>query len=497
MIPKELEARILRLFHVEKWPVGSIAGQLGVHHSTVRRVLAQAGVPLTALPRRPSKIDPYLPFIEKTLEEWPSLCASRLYAMVRERGYSGGPDHFRATVARVRPRKPAEAFLPLRTLPGEQAQVDWAHFGHVEIAGARRLLVAFVMVLSWSRMVFLRFGLDLRTAAFLDHHVAAFAFFGGIARTLVYDNLKSVVIERVGDAIRFNETLLAFAAHHRFEPRPAAPYRGNEKGRVERTIRFARDSFFAARRWRDLDDLNAQALTWCEGQAADRRFPEDRTRTVRDAFAEERGHLISLPLDRFPTEDRVEARVGKMPYVRFDANDYSVPHDRVRRTLVVLASPERVRVLDGSEIVAEHDRSWGRGQRIEDPRHLAALVDWKRNARKARGMDRLAHAAPNSRDLLVAMAERGGNLGAATSALLRLLDTYGAEELAAAIAEALTADVPHPQAVRQILERRRHARGQPPALEVPLPDDSRVRDLVVRPHDLSTYDQLGAPHDEG
>jgi transposase len=152
-------------------------------------------------------------------------------------------------VACHRPRPAAEAYLRLRTLPGEQAQVDWGHFGHLQIGRARRPLMAFVMVLSHSRMVFLRFFLDARMDSFLRGHALAFAAFGGVPRVLLYDNLKSAVLERVdhprGSAIRFNPTLLALAGHYRFEPRPVAPARGNEKGRVERAIRYIRDSFFA------------------------------------------------------------------------------------------------------------------------------------------------------------------------------------------------------------------------------------------------------------
>lgn len=179
------------------------------------------------------------------------------------------------------------------------------------MAGGKRPLVAFVMVLSSSRMVYPRFGLDQRTGAFLAGHIEAFEFFGGVPRVLLYDNLKSAVTERFGDAIRFNGTLLSFASAYGYEPRPVAPYRGDEKGRVERTIRYVRDAFFAARTWHGLDDLNAQARKWCEGIAADRRCPEDRTRTVRDAFLEERGRLRMLPADRFPVQDRVAVPVGK------------------------------------------------------------------------------------------------------------------------------------------------------------------------------------------
>jgi transposase len=137
MIGKQREAEILRLYHAERWRVGTIARQLGVHHTTVQRVLAQAGIPRADIAPRPSMADPYIPFITETLAKYPQLCASRLFAMVRERGYPGGPDHFRRVVARFRPRKPAEAFLRLRTLPGEQAQVDWGHFGKVTIGMGR------------------------------------------------------------------------------------------------------------------------------------------------------------------------------------------------------------------------------------------------------------------------------------------------------------------------------------------------------------------------
>jgi transposase len=488
MIPPGLEAEILRLYHAEKWPIGTLAAQLGVHHTTVRRVLAQAGLPAGKRSVRPSMADAFLPFIVETLEKYPKLCASRLYEMVKQRGYPGGPDHFRSIVARHRPRSAAEAYLRLRTLPGEQGQVDWGHFGKLAIGQATRPLMGFVMVLSYSRHIFLRFFLGSAMANFLRGHVEAFAFYDAVPRVLLYDNLRSAVLERRQDAIRFHPTLLELAAHYRFEPRPVALARGNEKGRVERAIRFVRESFFAARTWTDLDDLNAQAQEWCLGRAAERRCPEDRSRTVHEVFAEEKPCMLPLPENPFPTEERVAVRVGKTPYVRFDLNDYSIPHTHVRRTLEVAATLERVRVLDGQEVIATHSRCWDRGQQIEDEAHLRALADSKRQAREHRGMDRLYHAAPSSQAFFVAIAHRGGNLGATTSGLLRLLDRYGARDLEDALATALAREAVHLGAVRQILDQRRHAAGQPPPIAVPMPDG--VRDLVVRPHELTTYDRL-------
>jgi transposase len=159
-IGTELEAQILRYYHVEKWRCGTIARQLHVHRGTVQRVLAQAGLPRIGSVQRPSQIDAYLPFILETLKKFPSLTASRLYAMVYERGYRGGQHHFRHLVSLYRPRPVAEAYLRLRTLPGEQSQCDWGSFGHLQIGRARRPLMAFVMVLSWSRQIYLRFFLS-------------------------------------------------------------------------------------------------------------------------------------------------------------------------------------------------------------------------------------------------------------------------------------------------------------------------------------------------
>ena len=494
MIGRDREAEILRLYHAEKWRVGTIATELDHHHSTVRRVLAQAGLDAGRVSVRPSMADLYVPFIVETLQQYPRLRASRLFEMVKARGYRGGADHFRTVVARYRPRAPAEAFLRLRTLPGEQAQVDWGHFGKIRVGLALRVLWAFVMVLSWCRQIFLRFYLSAAMPSFVRGHVEAFDFFGGVPRVLLYDNLKSAVLERAGDAIRFHPTLLELSAHYHYLPRPVAPARGNQKGRVERAIRYIRDNFFAARTFTNLDDLNAQALTWTQGIAADRQCPEDRQRTVRDAFAEERGRLLTLPDNPYPTEERVVGEVGKTPYVRFDLNDYSVPHRYVRRSLVVLATPTTVRVLDPDQAqdvaLCSHVRSWDRDQQIEDPSHIESLVQHKRAGKQHRAIDRLHAAVPHSRAWLVAIAERGGNLGSATWGLSKLLETETADHVDAAVEESLARGTPHLGAVRHLLDRARKDRGQPPAVEPHLPADPRLDGLVVRPHALSTYDQL-------
>lgn len=294
---------------------------------------------------------------------------------------------------------------------------------------------------------------------------------------------------RCGDAIHFNDSFLNFAAHYHFEPRPVAVARGNEKGRVERSIRYARENFFAARTWKDLDDLNTQADHWCEEVASLRPCPEESSITVREAFMQEQSKLLALPNNPYPVDERVEVSVGKTPYVRFDLNDYSVPHRYVRRILTVVATLKMVSILDGTTLVAEHPRSYDKGQQIEQEAHIKELVEYKRHARLHRNQDRLTHAVPSSSTLLNQAAKAGYSLRAITNQLVQLLECYGHAELEIAIKEALSRNVPHPNAVRLSLEKRREEANIPPPLPLEL-QDQRIRDLVVPLHSLEHYDQL-------
>jgi transposase len=495
MISDERQAEILRLHYAEKWRVGTIATQLGIHHSTVERVLGRAGVQLVTT--RPSILEPYLPMITETLKKYPTLRSSRIFEMARERGYRGSADHLRHAVARLRPRPAAEAYLRLQTLIGEQAQVDWGHFGKVAIGAAQRTLWAFVMVLSWSRQIFVRFYLSAAMPSFLRGHVDALQFFGGVPRVVLYDNLKSAVLERIGDTIRFHPTLLALSKHYRFEPRPVAPARGNEKGRVERAIRYVRDSFFAAREWSTVEELNAHAERWMLTVAADRLWKRDGTSSrVGDAFQQERARLMSTPDEPFVTDERAEVHVGKTPYVRFDLNDYSIPHQYVRRTLTVIASLEQLRIVDGTSLIAQHTRSWDRGQQIESEEHISDLVQHKGRARLARGQDRLTRAVPSAQQLLADAAARGANMGSVVARLLALLDAVPASELEAAVAQAIVSDTPHVGAVRQILDVHRAERGQPPAVSARVSSNPRASQVVVQPHDLKHYDRVHKESDK-
>ena len=185
--------------------------------------------------------------------------------------------------------------------------------------------------------------------------------------------------------------MLELAGHYHFAPQPCAPYRGNEKGKVERMIQYLRHSFFAARRFASLDDLNAQLATWIAETAHARPVPGTPDRLVREAWAAEQPRLLPLPEHPFGC-DLVRAVV----YVRFDGNDYSIPHTLVRRPLTLVASETAVALLDGPTEIARHPRSYAHGQRVEAPAHLALLAREKRHAHDLRGRDRLRQACPQA-----------------------------------------------------------------------------------------------------
>lgn len=493
-IDKEVEAKILRYHFVEKWRTGTIASQLGIHHGVVDRVLAHAGLPKIERTSRASIIDPYLPFIIETLHEFPKLTAARLYEMAKQRGFRGGPSQFRQRISELRPRQLPEAYLRLKTLPGEQAQVDWGHFGHIQIGNAKRPLMAFVMVLSWSRQIFLQFYLNQQMENFLRGHVAAFEAWQGLPKILLYDNLKSAVLERQGQAIRFHPTLLDLASHYRFEPRAAAPARGNEKGRVERAIRYIRDNFFAGRHYQSVEDLNRQANDWCQGVSANRRCPENVDLTVRDAFLHEQPSLLALPDNPFNTREQKQVKAQKTPYVRFDLNDYSIPHQQVQKQLTVNACLTRVRIIDGEKLIAEHPRSFSKGEQIENEQHINALWLAKTNAKVHRGQDRLSHASPLSETFLQQSLERGHPLKGTVNRLNHLLDDYGSAELHSALSEAIKQQSVYAGAVQQILEQRRELRQQPPPIAVSVPE--KVKHYHVKAANLTPYDKLGESTDD-
>jgi transposase len=495
MLDPEKIATIRRLYFAEHWKIGTIASELGVHRDTVRA--ATETDPLHKPRRlRPSRLDPYIPFLRETLERYPRLRATQLLEMIRQRGYTGSIQRLRCVVTRLRPAV-KEPFLRLVSLPGEQAQVDWAHFGEVLVGRTKRRLSCFVMTLSFSRALFLEFFFDQTQENFFRGHVAAFSFFSGCPRVIVYDNLKSAVLERQGSAVHFHPRLIELCSHYHFQPRPCAPGKGNQKGKVERAIRYVRESFFEATRFTTLDDLNRRAWTWRDQVAHQRPWPDDTKRTVAEVFTEEKPRLLPLPVHPFIAALVRPVKQIKGIWIPFDLNHYSIPPDAAgRRSLTLAASATAVRILDGQDEIVSHRRSYDRDQYVDEAGHEEKLLEHKRRARGQTPSGRLTAAVPEAQAFVQAAFAKGENAGSTTLKLLRLLDDYGARALQAAVIEALERDTPRISSVAYLLERRRRAEGTRALLPVDLSRRPDLADLVVRPHQPETYDELSRSDDD-
>ena len=490
---KRIRIEIQRLHFVEHWSISAIAEHLNIHHSTVTRYLEHVDPERSAVVRE-KMIDPYVPFIEETLERYPRITAARLFRMTKQRGYPGKVRQFQSVISKLRPKR-REAFLKLVTIPGEQAQVDWAHFGHIEFQGYKRQLMAFVMVLSYSRAIFLQFFLGAKLHCFLEGHAEAFKWFDGVSRCCLYDNLKSVVIERSGSLVRFNDTFLEFSAGYRFEPRPVGVRRGNEKGRVERAIRYIRSSFFEARKFNSLIDLNEQALQWCQTESLDRRWPQDKSKTIRDIFQEEQNALLPLPQIYPPAEETLYVSVGKTPYVRIDTNEYSVPPGYCRESLVVKLSSRKVRVFSGSTLVAHHERNWSKHKTINNQEHIQETKRLKTRGQESSELASLQAACPSTEDILRLLIGQGEPIGRSTSQLFQLLYEYGASELECVMQQGLTQNNCHPRVLARHLEQRSASRLTTPNRRI-VTHNQIVDELYLVPHELHLYDELAKDEED-
>jgi transposase len=495
MITPEQRAEIRRLFYAEHHTINAIAAALGVHRETVARAIdKETFVARSAVVRRRG-IDTYLPLVREIHERIPLVRATRLLQMLEDRGFKGKVGQVRRALRELRSQRRREAYLRLSAFPGDQAQCDWAHFGTLAVGRAVRKLSLFVMVLSYSRQIYAVFTFDQTLESFLRGHVLAFAAFGGVPRQILYDNLKACVVERYGKAVRFNPSLLELAGHYHFRPEPCNVARGNEKGRVERAIGYLRTSFFPGRRFADLADANRQLAAWLADTANVRPWPQDRARGVADAYAEDKAKLLALPEHSADCWHVRSCRSDKTSYVRFDLNDYSVPPEYCQRPLTLMASDAEVRMLDGQKEIIRHPRSYDRGERIEAADHATAILAQKKAALTSRRREALVTLIPRAGALLEMLIENGEALHGHLRRLYDLVEQHGADVVAKAIDEALERGTPRAESVAHILHRRERARKAPPVLPVRLPARPGVRELSVKPHDLTQYDNLNKEND--
>jgi transposase len=442
MIDAERWAEARRLHRVEGLTLTAIARRLGLHRRTVRRILLQETFVASRKPaRRGSIVDAYREHVERYLADHPDLSAVQVHRrLVSEHSYPGEVSVVRRLVGELR-RRQGRAFQHLSFLPGECAQVDWANLGHTTVAGARRRVSAFVMVLAYSRLMYVELTLSERMDAFLEAHVRACAALGGrVPRRLLYDNCRTVVVQRVGGAVRFHPRLIELADHYRFQPTACPPRKPWHKGRVESGIGYLRTSFQRGRgAIVDLERERRDLALWVE-EVANVRLHRVTRRRPRELFDEAEAAallpILGQPFDAAHLE--VSASADKYYRVPFDGNRYSVPYQLAHaRGLVLRATTTHVEVYRGIERVARHERCYGRGQDVIDPAHDRGLRDRSRRAHSDSLLARfIAVLGPEAEDYARELCREHVQAARHLRRVLTLVDRFGTAQVRAALAHA-------------------------------------------------------------
>ncbi|RPJ36570.1 MAG: IS21 family transposase, partial [Planctomycetaceae bacterium] len=356
-----------------------IAHALALDARTVAYWLRQERFrPRKATPRA-SKLTPFKPQIVQMLDKYP-YSAAQVFQRLREQGFTGGYSLVKAYVRTVRPKR-QPAFLTLAFAPGECAQVDWGSFGSVPVGQTQRRLSFFVMVLCYSRMMYVEFTVSQTMEHFLACHQHALEFFGGVPKKVMVDNLKSAVLQRVlGEAPVFHPKYLDFATHHGFTIAPCNVGKGNEKGRVENGVGYVKKNFLAGLELPDFSALNPAARQWLDTVANVRLHSETREQPVQ-AWHKERLSLSPLPLHPFDIATVSQVRASRQFRITLDTNRYSVPAHYAGQALTLKTSPDRLCLYHGDTLIARHARRYDRFQDVEDPDHPKPLLEQRKKAR--------------------------------------------------------------------------------------------------------------------
>ena len=372
-----LTAKALRLKLIEGLSERTIANQLGITRKTVRRMLRGHVYHKQDCPQKQTSIlEPYYDAIMQILSDAPSISGAAVLERLRKHGYTGGITIVRDYLRQKRSTRRREAFLTLDFQPGAAMQVDWADFGYL-IPGCPRRVSALVMVLCYSRCLYLEFTLSQKFGSLIRGMERGLEFFGGTTQVDIFDNMKTVVTSNKPIATVFNQQFLTYARTRNFAVRACNPGKGNEKGRVERPISFVRSRFIPGRRFTSILDLNQSATRWRDDYCNNRIHEVTGKVPSLVHRNEELACLRPLSNMSFDCDDIFTTGVDKMFRVGFDRNRYSVPPRLVGQNVLVRSDDQAVRVFLGHKQVAEHARSWDIGRDIEDKAHRTAALEYK------------------------------------------------------------------------------------------------------------------------
>ncbi len=490
MIDYETYCKIRDCHERQQLTVAQTARALGLHAQTVAKWVRRPAYRARHSVPRGSRLDSFKARVVRLLETHP-YSAQQIFQRLREDGFEGGFTIVKDYVRKVRPVR-REAFLKLSFVPGECAQVDWGEYGSIGCGSTRRRLSFFVMVLCYSRLMYVEFTVSQTMEHFLAAHEHAFAAFGGCPTRLMIDNLKSAVLSRVvGEAPVFNPRYLDFARHWGFHISPCSVAKGNEKGRVENGVGYIKKNFLNGLDFLDFSAVNPAAEIWLATIANVRIHGETHQRPV-DLFKEEQALL--RPINPMPYDlGRIKSqRATKQFRIALDANHYSVPAEYASCRVTIKATPTWVCIYHQDKLIARHVRRYDRHQDYEDPDHPKALLEQRHNAREQRLLKQFLNLSRHAQTYVEGIEQRRVNPRHHLRKIVALSEIYGVDAVDRAIADGIAFAAFSCEYIANILEMRARETPEPGALHLTRRQD--LLDIEIAAPDLSLYEGHGDEH---
>ena len=442
-----------------------IARMLGISRNTVKKQLTEEHPPQyrRSVPCQ-SILDAYRDYLLARLKEYPTLTARRLYRELQTQGYTGSYETVVIFTRKHRVKKDPQAYERFETPPGQQAQVDWGECSDkIDHFGVQRKVYLFSMTLGFSRVQYIEFTLDMKMPTLMRCLLKAFRYFGGIPRELLFDNMKTVVDEHIGDHVRFNERFLDFANHYGFLPRATRVCYPEGKGKVERSIQYVWSSFYTGRKFDSLAQMNNEARDWLENVCNIRLHGTTGARPI-DRLAEERTHLQTVRQEEYDICDIVLRKVCKDCYFSYKQNYYSVPHTHVGKTVQVKVYADELKVYDGTTLIATHRLCLLRNQFIKDPSHFKGIIRRRRGSIESYRQRFSRYSDIGIRFINSAIEERQPNPYYHWKRILELAEEYPEESVVTALRHCLDYKVFAFATFRNVLSRLPASPGSRPRM---------------------------------
>jgi len=483
MISYEMYCRLRHLLDKEHWNLAQVARELGLHAQTVCHWSEQSEYRRKPSPMRASKLDAYKGQIMGWLAQHP-FSARQLLPRLRELGYDGGYSILKDYVRQVRPRRPP-AYLTLHFEPGECAQIDWGSAGSLAVGNTQRRLSFLVMVLCYSRKMYVEFTLSETLEQFLACQQNAFQYFGGTPRRIMLDNLKTAVLSHpAGQPVIYHPRYVDFARFFGLELRACNVRAAHEKGRVERAVGYVKQNFLAGYTPTSLREINLAGRAWLE-EVANVRVHAETKQTPQELFKEER--LQPLPAALYDVGGVRSVHATRRCRIHFDGNRYSIPAGYAGSRLTLRVYPNKLIVHHDERLVAEHVRRYERGADVENPEHVRELLEHRKKAREQNLLRQFFRLSPLAEGYYRQLEERRMNPRQHARKIVALSEIYGIDEVARALQDASEFQAFSSEYIANILEQRRRVLPEPGALHLTRRQD--LLELDLPPTDLNLYEE--------